>query len=557
MSNPTEERAAALAVSRFGADLARVRQVIQSVLQSRRQGKAADLLDSLLAEKILSEGQVQELRVDLERTQLANPLLGVKKSSDGMPPDEEEKQPSNNGTLKTHPTSSGYHLRSLGEYRLLRRLGEGGMGSVYLAYKEGENHQFAIKVLSDQLAGNQAYLDRFHREAKSGSLLNHPNIVRCISAGRDPVTDKHYLVMEFVDGPSAHHLLDRLVRVPVGDGVHIALDIARALEYLHTRNFVHRDIKPDNILITQAGVAKLADLGLAKRMDDASPLTATHQAFGTPYYMPYEQAINAKKADSRSDIFALGATLYHLLTGEVPFKGNSPGEVAERKMEGDFIPAHAIHPEVPPVLDGILARMMARNPRDRFQTASELIVHLERSNLAASLPSFVELSQALADPLVRARLTAPSESTQPDLESASRRKKVPRVVETARDTSDAAHWHIRFRDAQGLWCKSKGNPRQIIEHVRGGRLPRDVQVARQPQGDFKSLAEFPEFREAVAAAGSPQHQSDEAKRPRNRRFLRLAWSSGSYPYFPGSFWIVVAILLLAAAGAGIFFVLNL
>src|SRR5262245_49917746 len=272
MAYPTEERAAALAVSRFGADSAKVQQVIQAVLQSRRQGKPADLLDYLLAEKILNVGQVQELRVDLERTQLAGPPPGAKKSKRGMAPLDDPIQPSANGTINIPSTSSGYHLRTLGDYRLLRRLGEGGMGSVYLAYKEGENHQFAIKVLSDSLAGNQAYLDRFHREAKSGSLLNHPNIVRCIAAGKDQATDRHYLVMEFVDGPSAHHLLDRMGRLPVGDVVHIALDIARALEYLHTRNFVHRDIKPDNLLITKAGVAKLADLGLAKRMDDASPL---------------------------------------------------------------------------------------------------------------------------------------------------------------------------------------------------------------------------------------------------------------------------------------------
>src|SRR5438093_10977860 len=130
-------------------------------------------------------------------------------------------------------------------------------------------------------------------------------------------------------------------------------------------------------------------------MDTASQLTATHEGFVTPYYMLYEQAISAKRADSRSDLYALGATLYHLLTGEVPFKGDSPGEIAERKLEGDFIPAHVINPEVPPLLDGILARMMARNPRDRFQTARELIVPLDRSQLAAAAPSFLELDHAL------------------------------------------------------------------------------------------------------------------------------------------------------------------
>ncbi len=520
MPNMTEERAAALAVSRYGADTAKVRQVVQAVLQLRRDGKAADLLDSLFLEKILSAAQVQELRLDLERTQLAipNPKSEIRNSKRDKEADagssdlefriSDLETQAVNGTLLIPPTSSGHHLRSLGEYRLLRRLGEGGMGSVYLAYRQvvagspdsgspvsrsGDrastgDRQFAIKVLSDQLALNRAYLDRFHREAKSGTLLNHPNIVRCIAAGQDPATGKHYLVMEYVDGPSTHALLDRLGRLPVGDVVHIALDIARALEYLHARNYVHRDIKPDNILITQAGLGKLADLGLAKRMDDASQLTATHQGFGTPYYMPYEQAISAKRADSRSDIYALGATLYHLLTGEVPFKGESPGEIAEKKLEGDFIPAHVINPEVPPLLDGILARMMARNPRDRFQTASELIVHLERSELAAALPSFVELDQALTDPLVRARLTAPSEATRPDLHTLARKK---------------------------------------------------AQVETNKPVDLPAKTD-----------------ATEPRSSKPKRLPRWATNPSSSPLLPVSFWVAAAILLLAAAGVWLFLVLG-
>src|SRR5262249_22290853 len=161
------------------------------------------------------------------------------------------------------------------------------------------------------LAASQASVDRFYREAKSGALLNHPNVVRNLAVGQDRATGKHYLVLEFVDGASAHALLQRYGRLSVGDAVHIALDTARALEHAHSRSIVHRDIKPDNILITRSGLAKLADLGLAKRTDEASHLTAARQGFGTPYYMPYEQAMNAKYADGRSDIYALGATLYH------------------------------------------------------------------------------------------------------------------------------------------------------------------------------------------------------------------------------------------------------
>src|SRR5262249_1429462 len=153
--------------------------------------------------------------------------------------------------------------------------------------------------------------------------LDHPNIVRFITAGRDKAADKHYLVLEYVEGQSAHALLQLHGKLAVGDAVHIILDIARALEHAHSRNIVHRDIKPDNILLSKSGMAKLSDLGLAKRMDDSTNLTNAKQGFGTPYYMPYEQALSAKYADGRSDIYALGATLYHLLTGEIPFTGRT------------------------------------------------------------------------------------------------------------------------------------------------------------------------------------------------------------------------------------------
>src|SRR5262249_60334352 len=131
--------------------------------------------------------------------------------------------------------------------RLRGRLGGGGRGGVYLAFDGQDDRQVALKVLNDGLAANQGYVDRFYREAKSGALLNHPNIVRTLGVGQDRQTGKHYLVLEFVDGPSAHALLDQRGPLAVGDSVHIALDVARALEHAHSRNIVHRDIKPDNI----------------------------------------------------------------------------------------------------------------------------------------------------------------------------------------------------------------------------------------------------------------------------------------------------------------------
>ncbi len=208
-----------------------------------------------------------------------------------------------NGSSNTPDPASD--VRSLGEYRILRRLGEGGMGGVYLGYDGKTGRQVALKVLNEQLVSNQAYVDRFYREARSGILLNHPNIVRTYHVGQDGPTSKLYLVLEYVDGPSAQALLAHDGRLSVGDAVYIALHVAWALEHAHSRNIVHRDIKPDNILITRSGVAKLGDFGLAKRTDEASHLTQVRQGFGTTAYMPYEQAVNAKDADGRSDIYAL------------------------------------------------------------------------------------------------------------------------------------------------------------------------------------------------------------------------------------------------------------
>ena len=192
-------------------------------------------------------------------------------------------------------------------------------------------------------------------------------------------------MLEFIDGPSAHAALTRTGQLPVGMAVRIGIDIARALEFLHAKNYVHRDVKPDNILLHPDGVAKLADLGLTKRLSDETHLTSVNQGVGTTYYMPYEQAVNATLVDGRSDIFALGATLYHLLTGQVPFAGSTHEEVIREKEHDLFRPLRVVCPGAPEVLETIIARTLARNPRDRFQSAAELADALEATGLATRL----------------------------------------------------------------------------------------------------------------------------------------------------------------------------
>jgi serine/threonine-protein kinase len=386
------------------------------------------------------------------------------------------------------------------------------MGAVYLGYDGKHDRQVALKVLSEGLAGNQGYIDRFYREAKSGALLSHPNIVRTFNVGQDRATGKHYLVLEYVDGPSVQVLLQQLGRLTVGDAMHVALDVARGLEHAHSRNIVHRDIKPDNILVTRSGVAKLGDLGLAKRTDEASHLTAARQGFGTTAYMPYEQAVNAKGADGRSDIYALGATLYHLLTGQVPFPGDNHLDVVEKKNKGYYRPASALNNAIPPGLDLILGKMLARQPRDRYQTASELIIDLERSRLAVPVPSFADPELARKDPWVQSWLST-AEPTRLDPESSGAQKR------PAKDAS--AEWIVRYRNRAGRAFTTRLVTEHLIERLEEGTLPGHAEARRVSEETFQPLSAFLELRDHIP---NPEPEKDDpptAEPAPSRLFLKL------------------------------------
>jgi serine/threonine-protein kinase len=289
-------------------------------------------------------------------------------------------------------------LRGVAGYRLLRRVGEGGMSSVYLSYDVPGRRAVAVKLLAEHLAGQKEFVNRFYREARFSRLLRHANLVQGFAAGYDPESARHYLVLEFIDGPSAHTALSKLGLFPVGVALRVGIDIARALDFLHTRNYVHRDVKPDNVLLHPDGYAKLADLGLTKRLSDDMHLTAIHQGVGTSYYMPYEQAMNAALVDGRSDIFALGATLYHLLTGQVPFQGSTHEEIIREKEHDSYRPMREINPDVPELVAEIITATLARDPRNRFQRASELADALETTGLATLVPSFANGSRLDAFP---------------------------------------------------------------------------------------------------------------------------------------------------------------
>ena len=302
--------------------------------------------------------------------------------------------------------------RILPDFRLVSKLGEGGMGVVYRAHQIGLDQDVALKILPPQLAENREFVQRFYREARMSVKLKHENIVHgiavgfsCASCGYNGPPEMHpphatglgqerglhYFAMEFVEGESLDHSLERIGHLCVGDAVRIAIDVAEALDYAHSRTppVFHRDVKPANIIITPAGEVKLADLGLAKAAEDDAGLTQLGEMAGTVGYMPPEQARNAAMVDGRSDVYALGTTLYVLLTGKKPFTGKTSLEVVEAKERGTFEPARTANQDVPEALDRIIARMLAPAVNKRYRTAGEIAAALRATGLASNHLSFL------------------------------------------------------------------------------------------------------------------------------------------------------------------------
>lgn len=230
-------------------------------------------------------------------------------------------------------------LRQLGQYRLLKKIGEGGVGAVYLAEDVALGRRVALKVLSKKHTHNPAFQERFTREAKAAGQLNHTNIASAFAIGEE--LGHHYYVMEYWDGETLDALVKRIGRVPEAQVLDIAIQAARGLQFAHQAGFVHRDIKPSNLFLTKEGVVKILDLGLARAIAEAEEghLTSAGVAVGTPHYISPEQARGERDLDGRADMYSLGATLFHLLVGRTLYEGpssavilNKGGKVVSQKM---------------------------------------------------------------------------------------------------------------------------------------------------------------------------------------------------------------------------------
>jgi serine/threonine-protein kinase len=258
-------------------------------------------------------------------------------------------------------------------YELEELVGTGGMSSVYRAHDRLLERDVALKVLHEQFAADTDYVERFRREARSVAQLSHPNIVTVIDRGDEG--ERQFIVFEYVAGENLKSLIEREGPLPEDQAVRLTLQIARALGFAHEHGLVHRDVKPQNVLLNGDGQAKVTDFGIARSLDVKGGLTQTGTVLGTSDYIAPEQA-RGSRVDAQSDIYSLGAVLYELLTGEVPFPGDNFVAVAMRHINEPRPSVREHRPDVSPRLDAAIRRAMAKEPRDRFGSMNDFCAEL-------------------------------------------------------------------------------------------------------------------------------------------------------------------------------------
>lgn len=366
-----------------------------------------------------------------------------------------------NNPVKTRDT--------IGNYDLLDKLAEGSMGVVYKARHWQTSQIVAIKVLAKEVAHNAVVQKRFEQEFRVASKLDHPNIVKVLeySSGDNP-----FIVMEYIDGESLGAKLERVGKLSEEESLAIVVQVAHGLHRAHRQGLVHRDIKPDNILVTPDGVAKLTDLGLAKDSSDvATGLTKTGRGLGTPNFMAPEQFRNAKNASIRCDIYSLGATLYQTITGKLPFGVSDPVQVMMRKLKNELPPPRSLAAEVSERVDWAIRRAMSADPNQR----------------PASCREFVE------DLTGQSTRMDPEDDAEPDGEDM---------------------WYLVFTDTDEIGRTSAGDTESMRKTLNDGQLgkPETVRGSRSKLGPFEPLHTFPEFRDLVVqpAPGPPLSEKSSA-----------------------------------------------
>jgi beta-lactam-binding protein with PASTA domain/tRNA A-37 threonylcarbamoyl transferase component Bud32 len=313
-----------------------------------------------------------------------------------------------------------------GRYRILRKLGAGGMANVYLAEDEELGRRVAIKILNDRYANDDLFIERFRREAKSAASLSHPNIVSIYDRGEAEGT--YYIAMEVIEGRSLKELILTRGALPIPQAIAYAKQLLEALRFAHRHGIIHRDIKPHNVLVSTDERAKghqthlkVTDFGIARH--GASQMTEAGSIMGTAQYLSPEQARGAP-VTAASDLYSAGVVLYEMLTGKVPFNGDSAIEIAMKHVNELPKPPSQLRPEVPPELDKVVLRALAKEPEDRYQTAEEFIEDLER--VESGLPVSQETSDAATALLATAPLAGGATEVLPAHAAAAPRPQAPR-----------------------------------------------------------------------------------------------------------------------------------
>jgi len=322
------------------------REEVNACLEQLRQASGGSdpsqrsLTDLLVEQGVVTRKQIERLRPEVEETKAGQQIPG---------------------------------------YQILARLGAGAMATVYKAKQISLDRVVAIKVLPQKYSSDESWVRRFYDEGKAAAKLNHPNIVQAIDVGQ--AGEFHYFVMEYVEGQTVYDRLVKEGRFSEDEALEILVQATRALEHAHAAGFVHRDVKPKNLMLTKDGVTKLADMGLARAVTDREAAEAeAGKAYGTPYYISPEQIRGEVDVDFRADIYSLGATAYHMVTGKVPFEAPNPSAVMHKHLKEELVPPDHLNTDLTAGFSEIIEVCMAKKRSKRYNATSDLLSDLEAVN---------------------------------------------------------------------------------------------------------------------------------------------------------------------------------
>lgn len=454
----------------------------------------------------------------------------------------------------------------LGDFLLIKKLGEGGMGQVYLAHQVSLDRDVALKMLSPRINSQKAFVERFYREARTMAKLDHPNIVRGYAVGE--ADGIHHVAMELIDGQTMQDWLKKLGKLEVGDVVHIGIRVSDALQHAHELNLIHRDIKPDNMLVTRRGVLKVSDLGLAKNLDEDNSMTQSGTGMGTPYYMPPEQARNAKYVDARSDIYALGSTLYHFLAGDYPFRAESTLELILAKEKGKFAPVRRLNPKVPERLELMIDKMMATDPKHRYQTCAEVLKDLTSLGIASETLSFItdaapaaRLGSGPASVAARPATALPSTAKTGMGKPGAK----PVAADAKKASAPANVWYVVYPGADGKIVKGQFSTEQLLQLIRSEQIDVRTKACKTKTGEYLPLAQFPEFSSSMnqrlikanaekKSVGVKGIYEELDRQDRSRR--RWRWFRNATENMRGVLGLILYLLIVAVVLAGGFYAVR-